>query len=238
MKERIIFLQKRTAKQENAVLSQVFQQKKYMQINRQSRKCHIFVRNIDKNCVFVCHYKYNMTPSRRSFSFTQTISMGQHQCPKCEQQFARSDSLRRHLTSGVCSEDMESETMSENENSTMPEESDAETSNRHQKEDIFGKYEDKEYGICDGSDTDDMDEDDEDQHYSRKKSKLIIGICWLMELINAYKTLSMKLCIPQLRTIQTLAQKWQRSSLRINWNIDTDQRSLIATGPSLQFLKP
>ena len=38
----------RAAKQENAVLSQVLQQKKYMQIIRQSRKCHIFVRNIDK----------------------------------------------------------------------------------------------------------------------------------------------------------------------------------------------
>ena len=43
IKERIFLLQKRTAKQENVVLSQ----KKYMQIIRQSRKCHIFVRNID-----------------------------------------------------------------------------------------------------------------------------------------------------------------------------------------------
>ena len=41
-------LQKRTAKQENAVLSQVLQQKKYVQIIRQSRKCHIFVGNNDK----------------------------------------------------------------------------------------------------------------------------------------------------------------------------------------------
>ena len=47
-------------------------------------------------------------------------------------------------------------------------ESDAETSTRHQKEDIFGKYEDKDY---DDSDTDYIDEDDEDQHYSRNKSK-------------------------------------------------------------------
>ena len=97
--------------------------------------------------------------------------MGQHQCPKCERQFARSDSLRRHLTSGICSEDMESETMSENEESAMSEESDAETSRSHQKEDIFGKYTDKDYGIHDESDTDYTDEDDEDQHYSRKKSK-------------------------------------------------------------------
>ena len=107
----------------------------------------------------------------RSYSFTKTISMGQHQCPKCERQFARSDSLRRHLTSGICSEDMESETMSENEDSTMSEESDAGTSRSHQKEDIFGKYTDKDYGIHDESETDYTDEDDEDQHYSRKKSK-------------------------------------------------------------------
>ena len=48
IKERIFLLQKRTAKLENAVLSQALQQKKYMQIIRQSRKFHIFVRNIDK----------------------------------------------------------------------------------------------------------------------------------------------------------------------------------------------
>ena len=35
--------------------------------------------------------------------------------------------------------------MSENEDSTMSDESDAETSKSHQKEDIFGKYTDKEY---------------------------------------------------------------------------------------------
>ena len=52
IKERIYLLQKRAAKQENAVLSQVLQQKKYIQIMRQSRKCHIFVRNIDKTVDF------------------------------------------------------------------------------------------------------------------------------------------------------------------------------------------
>ena len=61
--------------------------------------------------------------------------------------------------------------MSENEESAMSEESDAETSRSHQKEDIFGKYTDKDYGIHYESDTDYTDEDDEDQHYSRKKSK-------------------------------------------------------------------
>ena len=39
---------KESSKTRNAVLFQVLQQKKYMQIIRQSRKCHIFVRNIDK----------------------------------------------------------------------------------------------------------------------------------------------------------------------------------------------
>ena len=48
IKERIFLLQKRAAKQENAVLSQVLQQNNYIQIIIQSRKCHIFVRNIDK----------------------------------------------------------------------------------------------------------------------------------------------------------------------------------------------
>ena len=51
-KRKVFLLQKRTAKQENAVLSQVLQQKKYMQIIRQSRKCHIFVRNIGKTVGF------------------------------------------------------------------------------------------------------------------------------------------------------------------------------------------
>ena len=61
--------------------------------------------------------------------------------------------------------------MSENEDSTVSIESDAGTSRSHQKEDIFGKYTDKDYGIRDDSDTDYTDEDDEDQHYPRKKSK-------------------------------------------------------------------
>ena len=52
IKERIFLLQKRAVKQENAVLSQVLQQKKYMQIIRQSRKCPFFVRNIDKTVGF------------------------------------------------------------------------------------------------------------------------------------------------------------------------------------------
>ena len=82
--------------------------------------------------------------------------------------------------------------MSENEDSTMSEESDAGTSRSHQKEDIFGKYTDKDYGIRDGSDTDYTDEDDEDQHYSRKKSKFDPCKFLLVEPIDTYKILSMK----------------------------------------------
>ena len=82
--------------------------------------------------------------------------------------------------------------MSENEEYTMSEESDAETSRSHQKEDIFGKYEDKDYGIHGDSDTDYTDEDDEDQHYSRNKSKFYPWTFLLMELIVSYKTHSMK----------------------------------------------
>ena len=53
IKERIYLLQKRTAKQENAVLSQVLQQKKYKQIIKR-RNCNIFVINIDKTvCLYV-----------------------------------------------------------------------------------------------------------------------------------------------------------------------------------------
>ena len=192
IKERIFLLQKRAVKQENAVLSQVLQQKKYMQIIRQSRKCHIFVRNIDKTVGFLCHYKYKRTQSERSYSFTKTISMGQHQCPKCERQFARSDSLRRHLTSGICSEDIESETMSENEDSTMSDESDAETSKSHQKEDIFGKYTDKDYGILDGSDKAIRMKMMKTNIILEKRASLILGKFLLVEPIDTYKILSMK----------------------------------------------
>ena len=74
----------------------------------------------------------------------------------------------------------------------MSEESDAGTSRSHQKEDIFGKYTDKDYGIRDGSDTDYTDEDDEDQHYSRKKSKFDPWQYFVVESIDTYKILSMK----------------------------------------------
>ena len=75
----------------------------------------------------------------------------------------------------------------------MSKKSDAEISRSHQQEYIFRIYDDKEYGINDNSDTDFIDEDDEDQHYSRKRATLIIGKLLLLELIDAYKTLSWKM---------------------------------------------
>ena len=75
----------------------------------------------------------------------------------------------------------------------MSKKSDAEISRSHQQEDIFRIYDDKEYGINDNSDTDFIDEDDEDQHNSRKRATLIIGKLLLLELIDAYKTLSWKM---------------------------------------------
>ena len=65
------------------------------------------------------------------------ISMGQNQRPKCKTKSTRSDSLTQHLTRGTCSVDMESETMSGNEDCTMSEQSDAGTSRSHQNENFF-----------------------------------------------------------------------------------------------------
>ena len=58
--------------------------------------------------------------------------------------------------------------------------------------DCYVKYEDKNYGICHDIDTDYIYEVDEDQHYSGKKSKFDPWQVLLLELIDAYKTLSMK----------------------------------------------
>ena len=49
----------------------------------------------------------------------------------------------RQFKSGIHIENMESETISANADSTMSEECDAETSRSHQTEDILGKYKDK-----------------------------------------------------------------------------------------------
>ena len=72
-------------------------------------------------------------------------SMGRYQCQECLREFAKSDSLRRHKSSGVCKA---ATTMSDTDDSNM---SDAQESSRDKKrmsdlkgEDIFGKYDDTE----------------------------------------------------------------------------------------------
>ena len=82
--------------------------------------------------------------------------------------------------------------MSENEDSTMSEESDAGTSSRHQKEDIFWKYEDKDYGIHDESDMTILMKMMKTNIILEKRASLILGKLLLVELIDTYKTLSMK----------------------------------------------
>ena len=72
-----------------------------------------------KYCVFNDHLKYKSTWTWISCLFAKTISMGQDHCPKCECQSTRSNSLRHHLTSGICSVDMESETLWDKKHSTM-----------------------------------------------------------------------------------------------------------------------
>ena len=85
--------------------------------------------------------------------------MGRYQCHKCYREFARSDSLRRHLSSGVCKENQKD--MSEND-----EESVVSTKRSYGPgEDICGKYDpDKlvEVGPIDNS-TDEDEEDTEDE---------------------------------------------------------------------------
>ena len=91
--------------------------------------------------------------------------MGRYQCHKCHREFARSDSLRTHLSSAVCKEDQK-------EMSESDEESVVSTNRSYGPgEDIFGKYDpDKlvEDGPTDNStdedeeDTEDEDEDDEE----------------------------------------------------------------------------
>ena len=82
--------------------------------------------------------------------------------------------------------------MSENEDSTMSEESDTGTSSRHQKEDIFGKCEDKDYGICADSDKTILLKMMKTNIILEKRASLILGKFLLVEPIDTYKTLSMK----------------------------------------------
>ena len=81
--------------------------------------------------------------------------MGRYQCHKCHREFARSDNLRRLLSSGVCKEDQKD--MSESD-----EESVVSTKRSYGPgEDIFGKY-DPDKLVEDGHTDNSTDEDEED----------------------------------------------------------------------------
>ena len=87
--------------------------------------------------------------------------MGRYQCHKCHREFARSNSLRRHLSSGVCKEDQKDTS-----------ESDQKRSYGLGKA-IFGKYDpDKlvEGGPTDNS-TDEDEEDTEDEDEDDKEDE-------------------------------------------------------------------
>ena len=92
--------------------------------------------------------------------------MGRYQCHKCHREFARSNSLRRHLSSGVCKEDQKDRSESDQESVVSTKRS------YGLGKAIFGKYDpDKlvEDGPTDNStdedeeDTDDEDEDKDDE---------------------------------------------------------------------------
>ena len=82
--------------------------------------------------------------------------------------------------------------MSENEESTMSEESDVETSRSHQKEDIFGKYEDKIMVFMTIVIQTILMKMMKTNIILEKRASLILGHFLLMELIVTYKTHSMK----------------------------------------------
>lgn len=89
--------------------------------------------------------------------------MGRYQCNKCLREFARSDSLRRHKSSGVCKED--NTKMSDDEESVA---SSMEHLNSKlgKGEDIFGKY---DYTNDSEDSTEDDDSTDEDETPKKKK---------------------------------------------------------------------
>ena len=91
--------------------------------------------------------------------------MGRYQCHKCHREFARANSLRRHLSSGVCKKDQKDTSESDQESVVSTKRS------YGLGKAIFGKYDpDKlvEDGPTDNStdedeeDTEDEDEDDEE----------------------------------------------------------------------------
>ena len=98
--------------------------------------------------------------------------MGLYQCHKCHREFARSNSLRRHLSSGVCKEDQKDTSESDQESVVSTKRS------YGLGKAIFGKYDpDKlvEDGPTDNStdedeeDTDDEDDEDEEEEYEEEE---------------------------------------------------------------------
>ena len=93
--------------------------------------------------------------------------MGRYQCHKCYQEFARSDSLRRHLSSGVCKEEQKG--MSESDAESVVSTKGTYGSGK----DIFGKYyPDKlmEDGPTDNS-TDEDEEETEDEAEEKEEDE-------------------------------------------------------------------
>lgn len=93
--------------------------------------------------------------------------MGKYQCLKCFREFARSDSLRRHISSGICKG--ENKDMSDSEESVASSSSEP---NDDKKEDIFGKYNEKHLRRS-HTDTDDEETDDEEDETPKKKTSKI-----------------------------------------------------------------
>lgn len=100
-------------------------------------------------------------------------AMGRYQCSMCYREFARSDSLRRHKSSGVCKamSETESSQMSDSEESTVSEY--GASGRKVAGEDIFGKYDKNLRGI--DSDVEEsemetdieMDDDKEETHFKK-----------------------------------------------------------------------
>ena len=65
--------------------------------------------------------------------------MGRYQCPKCYREFSRSDSLRRHTSSGVCKEDSTNMTDMTDSEESMDSSSSHDQPPFGKGEDVFGK---------------------------------------------------------------------------------------------------
>ena len=81
--------------------------------------------------------------------------MGRYQCHKCRREFARSNSLRRHLSSGVCKKDQKDTSESDQESVVFTERS------YGLGKAVFGKYDPDKF-VEDGPTDNSTDEDEED----------------------------------------------------------------------------